>query len=156
MRTAKLNLRHRLAGGYRVYMALVLGAVLTSGASCSGQTQTPTMSGSQISQRVQPPTQSIDSQMDGAGAAILSEKRLKALNTAQHNAMVADADKLLKLVAQLNEQINNSNAHSLTPGQLRMVAEIEKLAHSVRDKMRMTVRSAEVFDPNPIMPFVSR
>ena len=74
--------------------------------------------------------------------SIFYEKRIKMLNAEQHRSMVADTDRLVKLVADLNAQINNSKASSLTPEQLRTVAEIEKLAHNVRDKMRMSVRSA--------------
>jgi hypothetical protein len=61
---------------------------------------------------------------------------LRQLIAAQHKAMVSDTDKLLKLVIQFNAEIDNSTPAALTPEQLRMVAEIEKLAHSVKDKMR--------------------
>jgi adenylate kinase len=88
---------------------------------------------------------------------IFYEKRLKMLNAAQHQSMVADTDRLLKLVTDLNSQISSSNANALTPEQLRMVAEIEKLAHSVKDKMRMSVRSsAEYNGPTSITPFGAR
>jgi hypothetical protein len=91
------------------------------------------------------------------GSPIFYQKRLQMLNAAQHQSMVADTDKLLKLVADLNSQINTSNSKSLTPEQLRMVAEIEKLAHSVKDKMRLSVRSAGEFDgPTPAPPFGTR
>jgi hypothetical protein len=67
---------------------------------------------------------------------IFRERRLRQLIAAQHKAMVSDTDKLLKLVIQFNAEIDNSTPAALTPEQLRMVAEIEKLAHSVKDKMR--------------------
>ena len=42
--------------------------------------------------------------------------------------MVDDTDKLLKLVTELNSEISRTNTSTLTPEQLRRVAEIEKLA----------------------------
>jgi hypothetical protein len=92
----------------------------------------------------------------GMGTPIFYEKRLQMLNAAQHQSMVADTDRLLKLVADLNSQINNSKTNELTAEQLKMVAEIEKLAHSVRDKMRMSVRSAVNSDVNAAAPFSQR
>ncbi len=71
------------------------------------------------------------------------------LNAAQHSSMVADTDKLVKLVAELNDEVNRSNTRSLTSQQLRMVSEIEKLAHSIRDKMRMSVRNSVYGDMGP-------
>jgi hypothetical protein len=90
-----------------------------------------------------------------AGPAF-NEKRLQMMNAAQHQSMVADTERLVKLVGDLNAQINSSKANSLTPEQLHMVAEIEKLAHNVKDKMRMAVRSASNIDVGPASPFVPR
>jgi hypothetical protein len=56
--------------------------------------------------------------------------------------MVSDTNKLLKLVNELNAEIGQTNPDSLTPSQLQKVAEIEKLAHNVRDKMSTSVRGA--------------
>jgi len=71
---------------------------------------------------------------------IFRERRLRQLIAAQHKAMVSDTDKLLKLVIEFNAEIDNSTPAALTPEQLRMVAEIERLAHSVKDKMRSSVQ----------------
>ena len=67
------------------------------------------------------------------------ERRMRQLNEAQHKAMVSDADRLLLLVKELNAEISNSTPAALSAEQLRKVAEIEKLAHSVKDKMRIGV-----------------
>lgn len=78
----------------------------------------------------------------GGGDQVYQERRLRQLNAAQHKSMVADTDKLVKLVTELNLEIGNSNPSALTPQQLRKVAEIEKLAHNVKDKMRMSLKGA--------------
>ncbi len=78
---------------------------------------------------------------------------MRQLSAAQHKAMVSDTDKLLRLVTELNAEINSTYPASLTLEQLRKVAEIEKLAHSVRDKMRTSVVGAPTFlDSGPLPP----
>ncbi len=89
----------------------------------------------------------------GVGSSIYQERRIRQLNLAQHKAMVNDTDKLLKLVTELNAEINRTSPAALTPEQLRKVAEIEKLARSVKDKMRISAQgSQELFDSQPMPP----
>jgi hypothetical protein len=78
----------------------------------------------------------------GAFDAVMAERRLKMMNNERHKSLVSDSDKLFKLATELNNEIAGSNTGSLTPEQLHKVAEIEKLAHNVRDKMTQAV-------PNP-------
>jgi len=73
------------------------------------------------------------------GDPIYRERRLRQITEAQHKSMVADTDELLRLVTELNAEIAGANPDSLTPDQLRKVARIEKLARSVKDKMRMPI-----------------
>jgi hypothetical protein len=80
-------------------------------------------------------------QDDGSnGNSMQEEKLLQALNADRQKSMVSDADKLLRLVDELNSEIARSKPDSLSAAQLRKVAEIEKLAHKVRDKMSTSVR----------------
>src|SRR6202012_67038 len=72
-----------------------------------------------------------------------AEKRLRMINTERQKSMVADTDKLLKLAKELNDEVAKSNSGELSAAQLRKVAEIEKLAHNVRDKMVMSVRGPQ-------------
>lgn len=80
------------------------------------------------------------------GGPYLRQKRMQQLNAAQHKALVSDTDKLLKLASELNAEIGNGNASSLSLDQLRKVAEIEKLAHSVKDKMSQPVKGLSNYD----------
>jgi hypothetical protein len=73
------------------------------------------------------------------------EKQLRLLNDARQKSLVSDADKLLKLASELKSEVDQNNPDSLTPAQLRKVAEIEKLAHSVKVKMSTSVRGAQDF-----------
>ena len=80
-----------------------------------------------------------------------TEKQLRALNAERQKLLVADTNKLLRLVSQLNAEIASEHPAVLTPEQLRKIAEIEKLAHSVKDKMSTSVRGTPAFQP-PFQP----
>jgi hypothetical protein len=91
---------------------------------------------------------------DGDGVeSVEAERRLNALNAEREKALISDTAKLLKLAIALNEQIGKSNPGQLTPEQLRMVAEMEKLAHSVREKMAMSLRGPQYPGMDAPMPF---
>jgi hypothetical protein len=73
------------------------------------------------------------------------ERQLRLLNAERQKTMVSDAGKLLKLATQLNAEIAASDQAELTPEQLKRVAEIEKLARKVKQKMSFSVRGTPSF-----------
>jgi hypothetical protein len=77
------------------------------------------------------------------------ERRLQALNGERQKSIVSDTNKLLKLANELDEEIRSGKSASLTVSQLRKVAEIEKLAHSVKDKMSYSVKGPPVLERPP-------
>jgi len=83
----------------------------------------------------------------GPGDPLWQEKQLRILNADRQKELVADANKLLKLARELDAEIGSTNPDSLTPEQLRRIAEIEKLAHSVKEKMSTSVRGMPMFRP---------
>jgi hypothetical protein len=76
------------------------------------------------------------------------EKQLRALNAERQKSMVSDTGKLLKLVHQLDSEISSANPGSLNADQLHMLAEIERLARSVKEKMSTSVRGTNPY-PQP-------
>lgn len=66
---------------------------------------------------------------------VMMERRMRALNIERQKQMVSDTNKLLKLAKELNDEIGTSNVGTFTPDQLRKIAEIEKLARNVKDRM---------------------
>ncbi|MGD0729729.1 MAG: hypothetical protein ABR956_00590 [Terracidiphilus sp.] len=70
---------------------------------------------------------------------IFTQKRLQAMNADRQKHLVSDAARLLKLASELNDEVRGAKSDALTPAQLRKVAEIEKLARSVREKMTYTM-----------------
>lgn len=62
------------------------------------------------------------------------------LNAERQKSMVKDADKLLKLARELDEEVNRPTNASYDQAEYSKVAEIEKLAHKVKDKMSTSVQ----------------
>lgn len=82
-------------------------------------------------------------------ARLAQERRLKALNDERQKQLVAETNKLVKLTAELNAEINSAHQSELTPEQLRKIADIEKLAHNIRSKMSTSLLG---ITPNSVEP----
>jgi hypothetical protein len=128
-----------LSGALNQVLWLALALTLAGGAQALAQQSQQQMPG-QTRQQMGRSTVEFD-QPDMVG----EQKRLRLLNAERHKALVSDADKLLKLVSQLNAEINAAGSASLTPAQLRTLGEIQKLAHSVKSKMGTSVPGTPVF-----------
>jgi hypothetical protein len=63
-------------------------------------------------------------------------KMEKARQADRQQQLVKDTDKLLDLAKQLKEQVDKSNKDTLSIDVVKKAAEIEKLAKSVKDRMR--------------------
>lgn len=102
------------------------------------------------------PRQDMDTMMaPGDDNPAMIERRLRALNTQRQKQMVADTDKLLKVARELNEEVAARNGGALTPEELHKIAEIEKLAHNVKERMTNGVGQPAGMLAPPIM-FPSR
>jgi hypothetical protein len=73
-----------------------------------------------------------------SGDPLLAARQLHALNAERQKALVSDTDRLLKLAQELNSEIGSSNQVALTEVQLRKIADIEKLARNVKQKMSIS------------------
>jgi hypothetical protein len=60
----------------------------------------------------------------------------KKANLARQALLKADTDKLLKLAVELKDSVDKSNESILSVDVLKKAEEIEKLARSVKDKMK--------------------
>ena len=79
------------------------------------------------------------------------ERRIRALNIQRQKQIVADTDKLLKLARELNEEVAKANTGTLTPDELRKIADIEKLARNVRQRMTESVGEPQTNMPPPMV-----
>jgi hypothetical protein len=60
----------------------------------------------------------------------------KALNKERFEKLKKDTDELLKLATELKESVDKANQNTLSLDVIRKTEQIEKLAKSVRDKMK--------------------
>ena len=61
------------------------------------------------------------------------------LNADRQKSLVSDAEKLLKLAKELNNEVNQNDTGAMSGEQLHKVEEIGKLAKNVKDKMSYSV-----------------
>jgi hypothetical protein len=66
----------------------------------------------------------------------MQERQRKSLNALRQKQLVSDADKLLRLAGELKSEVGGPEKSATSTAALRKADEIEKLAKSVRDKMR--------------------
>jgi len=120
-----------------LFLALLL--VLTGGVH-SGPMQPGYGLGQTMGRRPYNPLPEVDDQYSAE-----DERRLRALNADRQKSLVAETDKLLKLATELNAEVSSAHPDALTANQLRKLAEMEKLAHGVKDKMSTSVRGVSPF-----------
>ena len=63
----------------------------------------------------------------------------EAANAARKKQINAESAKLLKLATELKAEVDKTDKDTLSIGVIRKADEIEKLAHSVKEKMQLTV-----------------
>jgi hypothetical protein len=69
-------------------------------------------------------------------SARLAHDMAKKANLERQAAIKSDAEKLLKLAVELKASVDKSNENLLSMEVVKKAEEIERLAHSVRDKMK--------------------
>jgi nitric oxide reductase activation protein len=72
---------------------------------------------------------------DDASARLAHDMAKKA-NLERHAAIKNDTERLLKLAVELKASVDKSNENLLSMDVVKKAEEIEKLAHSVKDKMK--------------------
>ncbi len=66
----------------------------------------------------------------------MQEQQAKSRNSDRQRRLVEDTDRLLALAADLQKQMGNTNKDALSADMVRKAEEIEKLAKSVKDRMK--------------------
>jgi len=99
----------------------------------SAQHQSP--SGGSQPTIVLPTDPSISASTDEAQRGAMKEMQKRA-NLERQAALKKDADRLLQLAEELKSSVDKSNASILSLDVMKKAEQIEKLAHSVKDKMK--------------------
>ena len=121
----------------RVTIRLALGLALFLGLPIAGQSpypQFPSTSSGRNGQQFP----DASGQMD-QGPNSPEKKRMKLLNGERQRALVSDADRLLKLAKELNDEVSQGDPETMNSQQLHKLEEIGKLAKSVKEKMSYSV-----------------
>ncbi|MGA9508834.1 MAG: hypothetical protein WBV55_09465, partial [Candidatus Sulfotelmatobacter sp.] len=87
-----------------------------------------------------PPAQRIDGSVvppaEDENRDRIERDMAKKANLERQAALKADTDKLFKLATELKASVDKSNENTLSIDVVKKAEEIEKLAHSVKDKMK--------------------
>jgi len=67
------------------------------------------------------------------------QQSFEAANKERKKQIADDSAKLLKLATDLKAEVDKTNKDTLSLGVIRKADEIEKLAHDVKEKMKLTV-----------------
>ena len=68
----------------------------------------------------------------------MERERIKKMNEHRQDQIKHDTDELLKLATELKEQVDKTNEHMLSLDVIRKAEQIEKLAKSVKEKMKVS------------------
>jgi hypothetical protein len=63
-------------------------------------------------------------------------RQAQLLRVQRQKQLISDSDKLLKLATDLKQQIDSTPAETLSADSVKKAAEIEKLAHSLRQRLK--------------------
>jgi hypothetical protein len=67
------------------------------------------------------------------------QQSFEAANAARKKQIADDSAKLLKLATELKTEVDKTNKDTLSLNVIRKADEIERLAHDVKEKMKLTV-----------------
>lgn len=66
----------------------------------------------------------------------MEKEMVKRANQERQAQLKRDAEKLFKLASELKDSVEKSNENTLSLDVVKKAEEIEKLAHSVKEKMK--------------------
>ncbi len=69
-------------------------------------------------------------------AGRLAEQQARGRNSERQKRLMADTDKLLSLATELKQEVDKTDKNTLSVDVVKKADEIEKLAHSVKEKMK--------------------
>jgi hypothetical protein len=76
-------------------------------------------------------------------------ERMKAMNTDRAKRIKRDTDKLLQLATELKEYVDKTNENVMSVDVIRKAEEVEKLAKTIREKMKEDYRVPDNTDIRP-------
>jgi hypothetical protein len=124
----------------RILGVAIVGAVLMTGGSLKvsgGQIQNPPWNSKTGQQMPGMPKPGINNPADPDPIdPHRAEQQEKLRNNDRQKRLVADTDKLLALATDLKAQVDKTDKEILSVDVIKKAEEIEKLAHSVKERMK--------------------
>lgn len=125
----------------RLLLSVLLASLLFAGATVPGQAQSSQGSSALSADAQYPPNNRNIGRPGQLDVPTEMEKkaereREKKLNQERQAELKRDTDKLFQLASQLKQAVDKSNQDTLSVDVIKKAGEIEKLAKSVREKMR--------------------
>ncbi len=118
---------------------VIVGAILLAGIPGSvsgGQLQSTGGQSNRVPGVQQPKTGVLDPDEPDPMAPHRDQKQAELRNADRQKRLVADTDKLLALATDLKEQVEKSTKDTLSVDVIKKADEIEKLARSVKERMK--------------------
>jgi len=120
----------RMMRGLAVW-AVAGGLMLALGSAGQGQQGTRAAVGEQVAQTTVPEVAPPDSR-----TLSMEREQAKIRNTERQKKLVEDTTKLVELANELKAAVDKTDKNTLSLDVVRKADEIEKLAHSVKEKMK--------------------
>jgi hypothetical protein len=117
------------------FVLAILLSLITDGLSAPSFCQNPTQSPAQNPRTIPSLGSAADEHEDEVRAKIEKDMAKKA-NRERQVQLQRDTESLLKLATELKQYVDKSNEHTLSLDVVKKAEEIEKLAHSVKEKMK--------------------
>jgi len=73
----------------------------------------------------------------------VTKEKFEAANTERKRQIDSDSDLLLKLTSEVKADLDKDPANASSPDLLKKLEEIQRLAHSVQVKMKLTMNAAQ-------------
>ena len=73
---------------------------------------------------------------DNALAVRMAAQQAKGQNVERQKKLVSDTERLLSLATELKQQVDRTDKNTLSVDVIKKADEIEKLAHSVKERMK--------------------
>ena len=115
-----------------IVVGMVLSITLLPGTLSGGQRSQQNIP--QPGQPIPPPGSGLPD--FGPSNPKVEEQQARARSTERQKKLVADTDKLLALATELKTDVDKTNQNILSVDVIKKADEIEKLAHSVKERMK--------------------
>jgi len=126
-----------LAQNYRLLAIALIAASFSSSAACAqNRTQTPPPPPAQTSTPSPSNAPGFDNSPPDPNQIHMVKSMAEQRNAIRQKQIVADAQQLLDLAKQLKDAVDKSSKDQLSLSVVNTASEIEKLAKTVKEKMR--------------------